>query len=742
MRGGAAMGAIGEAGADGPRPVDRFAAYKAWNDAIADVIYDGDSAGAPVFLDLEDEVLRRIAERCDWRGDPRTALVGTVQATLDRTAGGESIFASQLRRLARWDRHSGEAPPVIALLSVLALAALDMRDADGFAANNYYDRLMPLLGVETDDAKKRVIRAYRECSSTLWDALNDWLLDWEGERGLPTAYALSKAHAHVGRPLSQALLRATDRERLAELFSELDLPPRTRLVDADMEVLLEEWIDRSVTSASQSLRRLWSEPEARERITTCACQLLEAWDGAPYALHGTGAGRRLYLAAMVRGFPTPSVEFNVMGAAGAEIGDSVRLELADSSAPAELAVEPAAGARWRLADPSAIDAGSLLAGDLRVMDPSGVVFARRPRRLVPLRKDTLVHAYIEAERVPLGEMAILLCKDELTAAVEEALGAVARPGWSKRADLPGCPPGWAIFRDVQVLGDLPETNPATGHGWRFELNVLQPIASSQLSLEGGLHLPGRLHRWSSMSAPEVVVVSETPGALQIHLGRPQTLDARVLHTREFASSPAVWPLRDLKLSDGDYQVVVVSATGDHPERHSESRSLRLRSAATASSVRDSGLTLLRPLERVADAVIGATDRPAEAHYISGPVVEPRATAGLIEADPDLAVPSWWSERHASRETAPDDAGARIRVPPAADADCFHTGAHYLDLPTFYGKRTTLPKVRADDDDEVAEVLVVVVSNYLRSIDEPGPAFALRGVADALTRAIEQPDRDA
>jgi hypothetical protein len=47
------------------------------------------------------------------------------------------------------------------------------------------------------------------------------------------------------------------------------------------------------------------------------------------------------------------------------------------------------------------------------------------------------------------------------------------------------------------------------------------------------------------------------------------------------------------------------------------------------------------------------------------------------------------------------------------------------------------------NDELAELLIVLlaVSDYLRAVDEPLPAFALRGVAEVLTGAIEpmQPD---
>jgi hypothetical protein len=47
-------------------------------------------------------------------------------------------------------------------------------------------------------------------------------------------------------------------------------------------------------------------------------------------------------------------------------------------------------------------------------------------------------------------------------------------------------------------------------------------------------------------------------------------------------------------------------------------------------------------------------------------------------------------------------------------------------------------------EQVVELLVVLlaVSDYLRSIDEPVPAFALRGVAEVLTRLIAPTQPDA
>lgn len=201
--------------------------YSRWNRAIASVIYCPENAGIPVFLDLEDDLLRRAASMVgspsSTDGDLAMELAEAVRATLDHPDLSGGVFDSHLRRIKIWRTRSGQVPPPIALLAVLSLAAEDMTAGDGLAAHNYYDRLMPLLGISSEKSKKKVIDAYRRCSNTLWECLNGWLEDLQGERGLPTAYAYT--HTHIGRPMSQALIRATDRESIGHFFAEIELPP-------------------------------------------------------------------------------------------------------------------------------------------------------------------------------------------------------------------------------------------------------------------------------------------------------------------------------------------------------------------------------------------------------------------------------------------------------------------------------------------------------------------------------------
>ncbi len=60
-----------------------------------------------------------------------------------------------------------------------------------------------------------------------------------------------------------------------------------------------------------------------------------------------------------------------------------------------------------------------------------------------------------------------------------------------------------------------------------------------------------------------------------------------------------------------------------------------------------------------------------------------------------------------------------------------------------GSLLTMIRVATITDEELAEALVVIhqVANYLRRVDDPVPAFALTGVADALSRTINLPQVD-
>ena len=167
-----------------------------------------------------------------------------------------------------------DTPPGVTTLAALSLAADSMHAAGEMAAHNYYGRLHELLGTPAH-RRTAVESSYRDHAEDVWDTLNNWLTAWEGERGVPTAYVVGHWR-YVGLPLSQALVRRADRERLITMFAAEGLPPGLRISPADMEADLDSWMPRLPPLFSQTLRALWTNPMARERITSVACLELEA----------------------------------------------------------------------------------------------------------------------------------------------------------------------------------------------------------------------------------------------------------------------------------------------------------------------------------------------------------------------------------------------------------------------------------------------------------------------------------
>ena len=123
----------------------------------------------------------------------------------------------------------------------------------------------------------RITAAYRKYAEELWGRLNEWLSAADGQFGLPTAYALS--HRYIGLPLSQALVRAADRRQFPLMFHRFGLPPGGEIPPAEMEQLLDSWLQMRPCPVSKNLAALWQRGQARERIANVAAVELHSWDG-------------------------------------------------------------------------------------------------------------------------------------------------------------------------------------------------------------------------------------------------------------------------------------------------------------------------------------------------------------------------------------------------------------------------------------------------------------------------------
>ena len=263
-----------------------------------------------------------------------------------------------------------------------------------------------------------------------------------------------------------------------------------------METLIAEWMSKNPCPASNTLERLWrSNAEARGRITDVAVLTLESWmvrrpchPPAERALlltafarrqsFGRSRARRLEIGLVVPAHTTETVEVaEVIDAHGSSLGS---LELV-----------PASSGYLGLAHNEAIDTGSFLAGHVLLRRPGqSQPLRRRPRRAVPMRRDELLLAWVECERVQLGEESLVLMRNEIAPTAVKLLNEIARPGFTACDRVPGLPDGL----DASIRGPDPLSIPLElRNKIPVDLNVLQALSSSQLVLQGGLRLPGQ-HR--------------------------------------------------------------------------------------------------------------------------------------------------------------------------------------------------------------------------------------------------------
>lgn len=656
--------------------------YSAWSEALAEVVYPVLPEPAPVYLDLEDEVLSQLGPHLGLGADPdhvMTDLINTVSGTVGRRAGKLALFAWHDAHRPGSRRRPGP-PPSLPLLAVFSLAAEKMGAGDGMGAHNYYGRLSSLL--DLSNRRDDVAASYRTTAPRLWQDLNRWLTDEDGRHGLPTAYAIDGDKFHyVGLAISQALVRTGDRARLTDFFRSAGLAPRTVLDAGALDPVLDTWISQVPTPATRRLLALWGS-QARDRVVDAACVMLSEWDGRPAerdAPDGVVRAAPLRLVARIGSFLARRLEVGIL--AYLLMADQARdVHVMTSPGAPVLRALPTGGGPLLLSGSESIDLDSLL--DARLIcndDLTGEKIERQPRRVVPLRLDTLLQQHVEVDQAVLGEDLMLFVERSLLEQVQEVLHSSARPGWSLlEPDTAGAPARYAVVRDVQLLR-IPDT------GGRFDLAPLVPVTRSQVVISGGFAVPGRIRRWSTAAPPEVRVVDEVGTGLRVelHHARAEGIDgagepSQALLAWDAVDGVLVADLSEADLTAGDYEVRLIRDTDTAVRARS---TVRLRSGDEPDAVQWSlAPGLGRALDRPAWVMTAApimTDCGDVAQGACTPV--PPGDRSPVPRPPHQR---WWLHSGlAPRRPGSGDAGSSWRLPsPGADS-CMFTGQHYLEYPT-------------------------------------------------------------
>lgn len=664
--------------------------YLELDSALCRYFFSADKAGFPVYLDVEEEELEACGRTVGLSGrEFHEALLREVRGLLVFGQQGVSVLREFERANLLWRKRLSEVrrdkgarllpPPLVGLLAVFVIPAEQMGSEGGKGGSHqkYYPRLEELLSIPQDE-RSRFIKNFREVSEEFWQSLNLWLEFEDGTFGLPTAYSLS--HRYVGLPVSQALIRETERRQLRRFFAQSGLSPADQITAGEMQDLLDEWVGRSDSPATRQLKKLWSEPGSREQVSEIAVTELHSWDGFGFDEFRQG-GRTfvgstqcfIYLSDRRESLFRSSIGIGVFAKAGPEILNEEATLRATNHLVAMAPFALRDGLVGFGTGPVALDEISLMEGELDLQ--VGEVQRRRlPRNFVPFEFDPIANIWVEAISMEIGgQYRCLALRRELDTFVT-ILNQMAAEGY-ELADKPGVPEGWALLENVTVVEAAPEELLQTQN---FHLSAFQARASNKISLIDGMRLPGRVARYSSWKIPKASVTHDQIEKSSILIRRLDLERAEEEARTDYQPAPYIIDLANLIDSDGDYELLLLEGKEDGKAVPISRVTLRLRSAEEPDPIGWSNFHDCAHIEQDPMWVMRSS-MPDETSTL--------LNSGAMSFGPECAV-----TRQATTlatgieaEEIAIEAEATVSVTPLDPESCVLTARHRWRLPLFDGK---------------------------------------------------------
>lgn len=473
-----------------------------WNDKLAAHFFRPEMAGRQVFLFVTEDILNEIAA---GSGETWQHFVWVLKGTHPWQVGNDYLNICQravdCAAKGRWRER--RYPPYIAYLGLFVLAA---GRAGDFATHAYYPRLRELLG----EGGHGMLPGFDRMGE-LWDALEQWAnFEKGGDLGLFNSRSAG-AWQHVGMPLSQTILTASERRALLAIFASAQLDPTSSPSDQELCRVLRAHGGKHLRPRTMTLLRDGSEDEAGFLgvLLATAREDLEHWDGH---LEGdeSQAARRVFgnlrlcavlervaqtarftiRCSMNREFPEAGLSLNRPGSAERF---SCQGELLNWSTPLQHA-----GSRAR-ADGAVFDWAAGV--DLRE-ESLGWRFRLQgsPVRLFRDGQSEGVRGFVEVNQ-PFPEHPFVLAARSDTWERLEAWGSAACDKFERVPVRQGMPAGWGLYRAASARSD---------EGVRADFPRLAFPSSARLVARGGISA-GRRNAYFRFGAPSLVLEGARAG---------------------------------------------------------------------------------------------------------------------------------------------------------------------------------------------------------------------------------------
>lgn len=472
--------------------------YSDFNDALIQILLSRRNSGRPLYLVLDNLRRRELAGMLSLEeARVEDAICSAVGRTLHPS--GDPYWRHE-NDLTKWDSAGRkEPPPCTALLFALSHAAELMHSDGEVSHTNYYQRLSEVTGIDRDR-----LSAYGRETLKFWNAFSGWLAETDYAHGRPTARQIG-ALKYVSLPISQAIVRAEDRDCFHDLFEKYGFTSADEVGLEEMAQYISSWVHGS--SASKRIKAAWSRHELRDHVSEVALAELEEWtslDGG--VTPGVGispSGTRLSLVAnIVPSFPKRRLS---IGLGRKWEGEEEVSLVSHPEGRAFSLANVLYGAFATLSPEAGLMPGALVGGISLSSPDGGHLHSWRPRMVIPLGRSGSGTFWVEVTRASLGSEHMVLARDtaKIRGAVETVLADAAAPGYTlaRPEQVPGIPGGWVLYQGVRLtraLDDPPD-----------DAADLSPLGgAADVRPEGGMLLaPGIWHG----RAPPLVRL-ETAGA--------------------------------------------------------------------------------------------------------------------------------------------------------------------------------------------------------------------------------------
>ncbi|MEB3151754.1 MAG: hypothetical protein VKL60_22400 [Sphaerospermopsis sp.] len=474
-----------------------MASYTDWNQALISYFINGVPRGTKVYLSIDEDVIEHIgynfisspAKNINWVNDFNNAVkrrvIANEQVDLKRLKG------SNLQGF----------PQGVAFLCASVLAASCMGEEEKISEKNYFQRLREILALPGYGRPQGMNAGTEE---PLWQEWNRWLMK---QGFLPSAQqGKNTPSKYINYPISQCLLRRTDKDKLRQLFQDKKWKGQW---DAQT---LSVYIRKEINNLNKHLQDLFTENRQRyEAVTEAIHEVYEQWQtqGCPSVDKFNYRSSTSHIfCGLYRNENPISGEIDYYLYPKQQRGiklDSITVQLGDSH---QKIIDDRPG--WYSLLDYQVNEKDLEQGNrYKIIEPDNLDYLILPNRdfwiLIsdPENPDSGVYA---SWGIPaLGTEFIILCKKELLTDIQR-LKDENLLQWNSEPEQLFTNSHWIEIQQCMVISPAWDGVFIENQGLK---DVIQPTVSLSISLSGGLRI-NQISTWLLDNTPEITIFGFYP----------------------------------------------------------------------------------------------------------------------------------------------------------------------------------------------------------------------------------------